>query len=98
MRNQILKALYDTTSSAEIETHLIKELRSVKEDIYYQIHQKYIPFFWCESSIYTVRDRYTKVRNLIKDTRIAKAKKELLLKDVFVLDSKLYDVLAEASS
>ena len=98
MRNQILSALYNLTSSNKIETQIIKELRNAKQDIYCKIHQKYIPFFWCESSIYTTRDRYTKIRNLIKDTRIAKAKKELLLRDIFILDTKLYDVLAEVSS
>jgi len=98
MRTQILKSLYGSTLAGEIESNLIKELRKVKENIgFYEVHSKYIPFFWLDSSIYTTRDRYTNVRNLIKETRFSKAKKDFILQKVFVLDSKLYDVLADES-
>ncbi len=98
MRNQILKSLYGSTLTGEIESELIKEIKKAKESIaYYEIHSKYIPFFWMDSSIYTVRDRYTNVRNLIKEVRLSKAKKSLLLNSVFVLDEKFYEVLNNES-
>jgi len=98
MRNAILESLYETTSVGEIESNLIKELKRAKESInYFEIHTKYLPFFWVDSSIYTTRDRYTNVRNLIKEIRLSKTKKALLLNSVFALDERFYEVLNDES-
>ncbi len=98
MRDAILKEIYGTDASSTIEDMMIKELKKCKSnECFFEIHNKYIPFFWAESSVYTVRDRYTNIRNLVKDSRFSKAKKELLLNNVFKLDDKFYDVLNSAS-
>jgi hypothetical protein len=98
MRNAILENLYQTRAVGEIESNLIKELKKAKESInYFEVHTKYLPFFWVESSIYTIRDRYTNVRNLIKETNIGKTKKALLLNSVFVLEDKFYETLNDES-
>ena len=98
MRNSILMNLYNTQSVGEIEAQLMREIKRTKESIgYFEVHTKYIPFFWADSSPYTTRDRYTNVRNLIKEATIGKTKKALLLESVFVLDEKFYEVLNEQS-
>ena len=98
MRSKILDTLYETSMSSTIEDMIIKDFKKCKSDEdFYKTYNRYIPFLWVESSIYTVRDRYSNVKNLVKDSRFSKAKKELLLNNVLVFDEKIYDVLNEAS-
>lgn len=70
MRDKILLAAFGSSDKNIIEKTIISELEKNTKTKYSFIALKYVPYFWLESSIYTVRNRYTSVRKLIKESNI----------------------------
>lgn len=70
MRDKILLAAFGSSDKSVIEKMLISELSKTNKTKYSMIALRYVPYFWLESSIYTVRNRYTSVRKLIKESDI----------------------------
>lgn len=70
MRDKILLAAFGSSDKNIIEKTIISELEKSTKTKYSFIALKYVPYFWLESSIYTVRNRYTSVRKLIKESHI----------------------------
>lgn len=70
MRDKILLAAFGSSDKSVIEKMLISELSKTNKTKYSMIALRYVPYFWLESSIYTVRNRYTSVRKLIEESDI----------------------------
>jgi len=77
----MLLALYSTDKEYEIHKLIISDLKNKELTMNY-IYNRYLPFLWHRNdneaniSLYTVRNKYQKLRDLIKKTRLPRIRKD----------------------
>ena len=86
--------IYKVEKVEDIYSNILQDLKPTDSNEI-EIYNKYLLFFWStETSLYTVRNKYTKIRELIKKSRFSKARKEKYL-EVFKMNESLHTALNE---
>ena len=87
-----LNKIYGVRNNDEIYDSILKDLKN-KDSEPYQVLNKYLLYFWnTGTGLHTIRNKYTKIRKMISDSKFSAKRKKLYL-DVFSIPDVLLSVV-----